>query len=76
MVSKNIDLSSFLNGPNNMIDKKLLDLKERGFYIRIIVTILIFYMVGSLFYKSISPFHNCIREENANVIECTRNSTW
>ena len=76
MVSKNIDLSSFLNGPKNMIDKKVLDLKERRFYIRIIVTILIFYMVGSLFYKSISPFHNCIREEKANVIECTRDSTW
>ena len=57
-------------------DKKVLDLKERRFYIRMIVTILILYMVGTLFYKSISPFHNCIRDEKANVIECTGNSTW
>ena len=64
------------DGRENMIDKKVLDLKERRFYIRIIVTILILYMVGTLFYKSISPFHNCIRDETANVIECTRNSTW
>ena len=76
MVSKDIDLSSFFNGPKNMIDKKVLDLKERQFYLRLIVTILILYMVGTLFYKSISPFHNCIRNEKANVIECTRNSTW
>ena len=55
-----------------MIDKKVLDLKERRFYIRLIVTILILYMVGTLFYKSISPFHNCIRDNKANVIECTR----
>ena len=59
-----------------MIDKNVLDLKERRFYIRLIVTIFILYLVGSLFYKSISPFHNCIRNENVDVIECTRNSTW
>ena len=49
--------------------KKVLDLKERRFYIRLIVN-LILYMVGTLFYKSISPFHNCIRDGKANVIEC------
>ncbi len=76
MVTKDIDFQSFLNGQKNMIDKKVLDLKERRFYIRIIVTILILYMVGTLFYKSISPFHNCIRENKANVLECTSNSTW
>ena len=59
-----------------MIDKKVLDLKERRFYIRVIVTILILYMVGTLFYKSISPFHNCLRENKENVLECTSSSTW
>ncbi len=59
-----------------MIDKKVLDLKERRFYIRVIVTTLILYMVGTLFYKSISPFHNCIRENKANVLQCTSSSTW
>ena len=69
------DFRSFSNGHKNMIDKKVLDLKERRFYIRLIVTILTLYMVGTLFYKSISPFHNCIRDNRANVIECTRDST-
>ena len=59
-----------------MIDKKVLDLKERRFYIRLIVTILTLYLVGTLFYKSISPFHNCIRDDRANVSQCTRDSTW
>ena len=59
-----------------MIDKKVLDLKERRFYIRLIVTILTLYMVGTLFYKSISPFHNCIRDNEANVVECTSISSW
>ena len=59
-----------------MIDKKVLDLKERRFYIRLIVTILILYMVGTLFYKSISPFHNCIRDNEANMVECTSTSAW
>ena len=59
-----------------MIDKKVLDLKERRFYIRLIVTIFTLYMVGTLFYKAISPFHNCIRDNKANVVECTSTSTW
>ena len=59
-----------------MIDKKVLDLKERRFYIRLIVTIFFLYMVGTLFYKAISPFHNCIRDNKANVVECTSTSSW
>ena len=59
-----------------MIDKKVLDLKERRFYIRLIVTIFTLYMVGTLFYKAISPFHNCIRDNKANAVECTSTSTW
>ena len=59
-----------------MIDKKVLDLKERRFYIRLIVTIFTLYMVGTLFYKAISPFHNCIRDNKANVVECTSTSSW
>ena len=76
MVGNSIGFYIQLNRYKYMIDKKVLDLKERRFYIRLIVTILILYMVGTLFYKSISPFHNCIRDDRANVIECTRDSTW
>ena len=71
-----MDFYALSDGRKNMIDKKVLDLKERRFYIRMIVTILILYMVGTLFYKAISPFHNCIRDEKSSVIECTSNSTW
>ena len=73
---KGMDFHSFSDGCRDMMDKKVLDLKERRFYIRMIVTILIIYMVGTLFYKAISPFHNCIRDEKANVIQCTSNSSW
>ena len=76
MILKGVVFHSLSDGCRDMMDKKVLDLKERRFYIRMIVTILIIYMVGTLFYKAISPFHNCIRDEKANVIECTSNSSW
>ena len=44
-----------------MIDTKVIDSKEKKFYVRLIISLILFYVTVSMFYKAISPFHNCIR---------------
>ena len=58
-----------------MIDTKVIDSKEKKFYVRLIISLILFYVTGSMFYKAISPFHNCIRAEEP-ILECSKSAKW
>ncbi len=58
-----------------MIDTKVIDSKEKKFYVRLIITLILFYLTGSMFYKAISPFHNCIRAEES-LLKCSKSAKW
>ncbi len=58
-----------------MIDTKVIDSKEKKYYVRLIITLILFYLTGSMFYKAISPFHNCIRAGEP-TLDCSKNTRW
>ena len=58
-----------------MIDTKVIDSKEKKFYVRLIITLILFYITGTMFYKAISPFHNCIRSDSPLLL-CSKNAKW
>ena len=58
-----------------MIDTKVIDPKEKKYYVRLIITLILFYITGSMFYKTISPFHNCIRAAEPSLA-CSENAKW
>ncbi len=58
-----------------MIDTKVIDSKEKKFYVRLIITLILFYITASMFYKAISPFHNCIRAEEP-LLKCSESAKW
>ncbi len=58
-----------------MINTAVIDSKEKKFYVRLIISLILFYVIGSMFYKAISPFHNCIRAEEP-ILTCSKSAKW